>query len=250
VLAAFADEIIAPIRDRLGANFGFAYDPEGMPPGSVPVVALSANRDGQRWGVSIWGSSTDVPALTRDGFAIALCHELGHHFGGTPYKLDERGRTRWSSTEGQADYYATAVCAKRMLARLPAPLTDLARLPLDVQAACAQHAPDVGTSLLCARAIVGARSYVASTLQGGRTAMPEWTAAGAGSVSLTLGVSPNPADGGYAYPDDDCRMQTLRQGAFCQALPRPTTLELLGLAGAERFCDGAETARPACWYAR
>ena len=39
-----------------------------------------------------------------------LCHELGHHLGGTPTK----DSASWASTEGQADYFATLKCLRKV----------------------------------------------------------------------------------------------------------------------------------------
>lgn len=41
---------------------------------------------------------------------LLLCHEIGHVLGGEP-KMSRGG---WSSTEGQADYYSSHECAKRL----------------------------------------------------------------------------------------------------------------------------------------
>lgn len=39
-----------------------------------------------------------------------LCHELGHHLGGAPFKPD----ISWMSTEGQADYFSGSTCLKKI----------------------------------------------------------------------------------------------------------------------------------------
>lgn len=48
-----------------------------------------------------------------DALILIVCHELGHLYGGFPYK-DQHNQT---SPEGQADYFATKVCLKRALKR-------------------------------------------------------------------------------------------------------------------------------------
>ena len=58
--------------------------------------------------ITIYGGLARHPAITRDGFDAVLCHELGHHFGGYPKKMSNK----WSSVEGQADYYATTKCLR------------------------------------------------------------------------------------------------------------------------------------------
>ncbi len=65
-----------------------------------------AERDGDLWIIKIFGGLFRHPLLTTDGFQSLLCHELGHHLGGAPYKFD----IPWMSTEGQADFYSGSVC--------------------------------------------------------------------------------------------------------------------------------------------
>lgn len=56
------------------------------------------------------------PKLDEIGLAVILCHEIGHYLGGEPKKLRGRSTKRsWSSAEGQADYYSTAVCLKNLI---------------------------------------------------------------------------------------------------------------------------------------
>lgn len=50
---------------------------------------------------------------------LVLCHELAHHNGGEPYKLDDDGNVRWASMEPQADYFATKECVPDFLSRYP-----------------------------------------------------------------------------------------------------------------------------------
>ena len=40
-----------------------------------------------------------------------FCHEIGHHLGGTPQMAIA---DQIFSTEGQADYYATGICLKKV----------------------------------------------------------------------------------------------------------------------------------------
>ena len=51
--------------------------------------------------------------LSLDEFLFIYCHELGHFIGGAPYKKNPG--SRWASTEGQADYWATSVCLRKAL---------------------------------------------------------------------------------------------------------------------------------------
>jgi len=66
-------------------------------------------RDEDIFIITISGGFARAPYMTRDSFALVLCHELGHHLGGFPKKY----KGHWSSAEGQADYFATSKCLKK-----------------------------------------------------------------------------------------------------------------------------------------
>lgn len=73
-------------------------------------VNAEAKRNGREFMIIIYsGLITKVP-VKRTTLELILCHELGHHLGGTPLA----SRQGWSSSEGQADYYSTLECAKEL----------------------------------------------------------------------------------------------------------------------------------------
>lgn len=72
------------------------------------TVNASANQIGGSWIINMYGGLARRPEVTKDGFALVVCHELGHHFGG--FSLNG---SSWAANEGQSDYFATHSCAKR-----------------------------------------------------------------------------------------------------------------------------------------
>jgi hypothetical protein len=58
------------------------------------------------WEVNYYGGLARRPEITPDGFALVVCHELGHHLGGFPFT------SSWAANEGQADYFAALTCAR------------------------------------------------------------------------------------------------------------------------------------------
>jgi len=56
----------------------------------------------------ILGGMTRVPGVTLEAYAAVICHELGHIIGGYPYQTIIGAK--WTSSEGQADYFAGKVC--------------------------------------------------------------------------------------------------------------------------------------------
>ncbi len=77
------------------------------------TVNASANRSGSTYEINMYGGLARHPVMTRDGFMLVACHELGHHIGGAP---KVRGWwTTWASNEGQSDYFATLRCMRFLL---------------------------------------------------------------------------------------------------------------------------------------
>ena len=61
--------------------------------------------------LTISGGYARQTLMTPDTFRLVLCHELGHILGGAPKK----GPNHLASVEGQADYYSTAKCMRRVI---------------------------------------------------------------------------------------------------------------------------------------
>jgi len=67
------------------------------------------------WHINMYGGLARRPEVTPDGFAMVVCHELGHHFAGYPFY----GAQDWAASEGIADAFATQVCARKLWAADP-----------------------------------------------------------------------------------------------------------------------------------
>lgn len=76
------------------------------------TVNASAVQTDDLWEVNMYGGLARRPEVTPDGFALVLCHELGHHLGG--YVMTSDADMNWASNEGQSDYFATDSCAKEL----------------------------------------------------------------------------------------------------------------------------------------
>lgn len=79
-----------------------------------PKVNASCSRLINRITVNVYGGLARRPELTPEGLALILCHEAGHGFGGKPYA----SRIYRLAAEGQSDYYATNMCASKILSKL------------------------------------------------------------------------------------------------------------------------------------
>ena len=74
------------------------------------LVNASAQQEGKKWLVIMFGGMARRPEVTRDAFTLVVCHELGHHLGGFPIYSD----SSWAAIEGQADYFASHVCLPKL----------------------------------------------------------------------------------------------------------------------------------------
>lgn len=94
-----------------------------------PTVNASAEQTGSSWSLNMYGGLARRPEITEDGFALVVCHELGHHLGGFSFY---KGMGEWAANEGQSDYFSTQSCAKNIwkdsAARTPAAAQSLANL--------------------------------------------------------------------------------------------------------------------------
>ena len=74
------------------------------------------------WGtvtINMYGGLARREEIVPDSFALVVCHELGHAYGGAPFLRSN------IAAEGQADYYGAMTCLKRIFEELPsAPIND------------------------------------------------------------------------------------------------------------------------------
>lgn len=79
---------------------------------SDSTVNANASRDGKGWTeINMYGGLARRQEVIPIGFALVLCHELGHLYGGKPYvnvglKM---------AAEGQSDWYGAGWCLKNIV---------------------------------------------------------------------------------------------------------------------------------------
>lgn len=64
--------------------------------------------------VIVYGGASGLSGGSEDSFALILCHEVGHLYGGEPYSDDHNKL----AVEGQADFWSTRECFKRVVGKL------------------------------------------------------------------------------------------------------------------------------------
>jgi subtilisin-like proprotein convertase family protein len=215
------------------------------------TVNAYASQQGSDWLVHMFGGLARRPEITKDGFALVVCHELGHHLAGFPLKGD-----RWAATEGQSDYFATQSCAKRIWSNDPQTISHDYRgeIPGFVADICDEQWHDTTDQAVCYRTQAASVSLanLLSALSSGPT--PSFDIHDPTVVEQTY----------QAHPNAQCRLDTYSSGAICQTafevsnIPgrnHPSGQHSLDaeLVASESSCMEAKGLdqgnRPKCWFA-
>ena len=151
--------------------------------------------------VNMYGGLARRPEVTPEGFALVLCHELGHAYGGEPYIRP------WDqiAAEGQADYFGAQTCLAKVL---PLIAYDPASLSPDeyMQSRC--HA--MGNYDTCVRQLEAGMSLGRLLASMKKSDVPNYQSPDPTVVPKTL----------TSYPATiQCRLDTYHNGALF--LPRP-----------------------------
>lgn len=96
--------------------------------GTVNAQAYRQTKAGKMYYmIDAFGGLARHPKMTQNAFIAVLCHELGHHLGGAPKYPND-----WAADEGQADYFATLRCMKRLGISSTSPALALAKTLADL----------------------------------------------------------------------------------------------------------------------
>lgn len=232
-------EHYAPIFEQFGATLTV----ERLWSDST-VNASAEQPTASLWRVNMYGGLARRPEVTEDGFAMVLCHEIGHHLGGYPFVQ------AWAADEGQSDLYATGACAFKIFqANFSLSQKAVSALPDTLKSKCdANHAADVDRDI-CYRAIVAGKSL--ADLLG---------ALGGTSVGYETPDASTVSRTNHAHPAAQCRFDTYAAGAYCGASKWDHAL----IPGKEmddhnsveaqteaydHSCESGDGARPRCWFA-
>ncbi len=218
------------------------------------TVNAYAVRSGDTWRVAMFGGLARHPEATPDGFAMVLCHELGHHLAGAP----KYGGTDWASVEGQSDYFASAKCMRKVLEKIDN-WESLRRLydendidPLVAERCKAGQGASKQQFAICVRSALGGKALARLLASVGGSSEPDFNTPDTSKVKSTM----------QGHPPAQCRLDTYFGGAVCPVGhdqdfddkdPKKGACNLS--AGQERQTSRREAlmntlgARPACWYA-
>jgi hypothetical protein len=211
-------------------------------------VNAYARQLGSLWMLNFFGGLARRPEISPDGFALVICHETGHHLGGFPFVES------WAANEGEADYFATLVCGKKLWANDKAENAKAAAtVSLPAKQACDTSYPGQDERNLCYR-IANASQTLGNLLAAlGQEAVPAYDTPDKTVVTVT----------DNQHPAGQCRLDTYLAGAICTAkwdeklIPGRNHPDGQASAGAERQAgehscmraSGYEFGiRPACWF--
>lgn len=205
---------------------------------SNTVNAYADRSDSRRWNVTFYGGLARHETITMDGFTLVVCHELGHHFGGAPQKTENK----WSSAEGQADYFAPLKCLRRVWEKENnQEIVANLNVPEFVKNKCQESFPDhENDRLICIRSSMAGLS-VALLMQAleYESVTPQFDTPDR-NVSTTMNLM---------HPAPQCRLDTYFQGALCPVSVDAELDEVNNKLGTCHPANGHKTGnRPACWF--
>jgi hypothetical protein len=201
------------------------------------TVNAYAHRDGKVWHVSMFGGLARHPLTTDDGFMLVVCHETGHHLGGAP---KYGGGTDWAANEGQADYFGSLKCMKRVLenddnASVVAKMT----IDAEVTTKCETVYKSASDVALCQRIAMAGKSLgqLLGSLGGER------------AVAFTTPDKKIVKKTNDAHPAAQCRLDTYFNGSLCDKSFTEDVSETSPIPGTCIKRDGYKVGtRPLCWY--
>jgi hypothetical protein len=204
-----------------------------------PTVNAFAQRIGTTWRVSMFGGLARHNTITSDGFALVVCHEIGHHIGGAPKKLGMWSNP-WASNEGQADYFATLKCLRRawMNDNNMAIVNNMS-VPAHLTAACSAQWSTEEDRAICLRGGMAGMSVgrLFAALRRGED--PKFETPDTKVVSRT----------DDNHPATQCRLDTYFQGALCEVGFNEDVNQSSEVTGTCHGTLGHQVGlRPLCWF--
>lgn len=233
-----AEAIYKPIIAKMGATLSMERRWSDN-----TVNAYADQPTPTKWVVHMFGGLARRSEVTEDGFAMVVCHELGHHIGGYPYVES------WAANEGQSDMYATGACASKLFAdNLELSFAAQDSLPAEMIEKCDRNHPPEGRDV-CYRAIAAGKS-LGDLLGALKNQKVNFNTPDTRVVTRT----------NNKHPDAQCRLDTYVASALCGSstwdydlIPGKSFANRNSFqAQTEAFahsCTTGEGARPRCWFA-
>lgn len=205
------------------------------------TVNAYAYQKEQNWYIKLFGGMAREKAITADGFALVVCHELGHHMGGAPKKL---GSDKWSSPEGQSDYWGASKCLKRFFADEDNAKALSGRdIDPEITSRCQEFHKTENDIAICQRvALAGLSLASLFNIASPQDPYPK-------ELSFT-DQDPMVVDQtSFDHPKAQCRLDTFFEAALCTKDPKEKVDNADPTIGTcNRQAGDSRGFRPLCWY--
>ena len=206
------------------------------------TVNAYAFQQGSEWHVAMFGGLARHETITIDGMSLVACHEIGHHLGGAPRKPDFGGSVGWASNEGQADYFGTLKCLKKVFEK-DDNIAILKTRKVDefATAKCKGQFRDPLDVAICERVAMAGMSVSSLFNALRRRDIPlRFDTPDTKFVKKTF----------HDHPAPQCRLDTYFSGAVCTKDPYSDfSNDLASDVGACTLKEGAKIGtRPNCWF--
>jgi hypothetical protein len=199
------------------------------------------------WEINMFGGFARHKLVDADSFAMVICHEIGHHIGGAPKKVDRTGvKFRWATNEGQADYWASLKCfrkyvtsEKRSQVKLVAERKLETTLEPRAKELCAKAWPNEEDYAICLR----------SAAAGKKLGMVLASLRGTGRISFATPDTSKVRTTYHQHPQAQCRLDTYIAGALCEVSEYvDVDQEDLEIGNCTELQGHTQGLRPKCWY--
>ena len=226
------EAIYSPIASNMGGRLSIARKWEDG------TVNANATRSFSAWNVNMYGGLARHETITEDGFALVLCHELGHQLGGAPKVA--MFFNKWASNEGQADYFAALKCLRKtFLNDDNTSIVSTLNAPEILVSSCNKEHANKDDANICIRTGMAGVS-VANLFAALRSSAP----AKFETPDTSVVASTNDA-----HPAYQCRLDTFFQGSLCSAGMNDDVSQKEEVQGTCHKSLGHSTGlRPFCWF--
>ena len=228
-IVASVSDVYAPIVKAKGATLVMKNNWDD------DTVNASAQEQGKSWIVNMYGGLARHPLTTDDGFALVVCHETGHHLGGAPRK-----GMSWAANEGQADYFGSMKCLRRVLEKTDnVAIVSKMTIDAEVTKQCELVYKSENEIALCQRIAMAGKSLGALLGSLGGNANVSFTTPDKSVVTRT----------DDNHPAAQCRLDTYFQAILCDKSYDQENDKNDPKIGTCIARDGYKVGmRPLCWY--
>ena len=211
------------------------------------TVNASAQRQGSTYVLNMYGGLARHSRTTEDGFALVMCHELGHHLGGFPTSGGILSLNNWASNEGQADYFGTMKCFRRVYEKEDnASVIANMEVPATVSKMCSQSFKSTSEINLCIRGTMAGQvlANLLWALSNGEKSFNGKSLPNVDTPNTNIVIKTD-----NAHPEAQCRLDTYFAGAVCPVHFSEDFGKKDPISGACAMEKGDKLGfRPMCWY--